>query len=190
MVGPCFNTVIVSVQRKWKNIHNNSLFPLKFKGNENQIAWDCCSDRWVGNRFFVVVGGKCRRSNRSTRQPQCLPVCRWTGCPHCAPEGNLSWQCVRLQVEPGKSGTSASCCWRKERESTSERAGCWTSFSCFFIWGMSVLSQFRPLMASNFDHWYEIKHRFPVSIRTPWTHLCHWHKIDPIRLCSSVCRAF
>lgn len=108
------------MQRKWKNIHNNSLFPLKLKGNENQIAWDCYSDRW-GIGFFVVVGGKCRRSNRSTRQPQCLPVCRWTGCPHCAPEGNLSWQCVRLQVEPGKSGTSASCCWRKERESTSER---------------------------------------------------------------------
>lgn len=117
------------MQRKWKNIHNNSLFPLKLKGNENQIAWDCCSDRWVGNRFFVVVGGKCRRSNRSTRQPSCVPMNRL---PHCAPEGNLSWQCVRLQVEPGKSGTSASCCWRKERESTSERAGCWMSFSCFF----------------------------------------------------------
>lgn len=106
------------MQRKWKNIHNNSLFPLKLKGNENQIAWDCCSDRWVGNRFFVVVGGKCRRSNCSTRQPSCVPMNRLPSL--------CSWGKSKLTVceAAGRAGQKWDKCFLllEEREREHERA--------------------------------------------------------------------
>ncbi len=62
------------------------------------------------------------------------------------PQGNVSWQCVRLQVELGESGPSTSCCWRRERERESWMLSVlFVLFFCEYRLGFVAATPFQRL---------------------------------------------
>ena len=130
-----------------------------------------------------------RELNRSPQQHQCLPVRQWTLCPRWAPQGNLSWQCVRLQVELGESGPSASCCcWRRETET---ELGADVLFVLLSVNVVSVLSQLRPLRDSNSNiknpHPHQVEHYYFKCQNTFRTSVMTAHLVNIRRRVCEVC---